>query len=40
MIVCPKCNKRQDFNQIDGEIIMEKCGHTFVLEYVGFTPEG
>lgn len=36
---CPKCGIRTDCNQIGAEIVMEKCGHTFYLEYLGMYDE-
>ena len=39
---CPKCGKTGDINTIylsKGELIFERCGHSYNLEYVGYYDE-
>ena len=33
---CPKCGVRQDGELYGSEIVFQKCGHTFTLEYEGY----
>ncbi len=37
---CEKCNNERDWNDIDDEIVCEKCGAAYCLEYQGYYPEG
>lgn len=39
---CPKCSLAGDINSLffnKGELIMEMCGHTFEIEYLGHYDE-
>ena len=36
---CPDC-REDSWNEIDGEMICEKCGSAFALEYLGYYLEG
>jgi len=37
---CQKCLSKLDFCNDDDEIVCQRCGATYCLEYLGYYPEG